>query len=730
MSFGSNDDNENDLPDWMKDLQSDDENDALENGEDFLSDAEDVPDWLEDDDASSSSAPESPEDDDDVPPWLEKIRDEEKAERPPFSSEPESSSSEDVEEDAWLKNIQAQYQHDQAEDSEEEAEEPFSGSTDEEADEISAVWGEDDEDSGWGPDDRTKDPITQAWEADTGTLVPQEGEEVPDWVSGLPTVEPKTEPIPDTQKPGDEEGEEVPPWLQDIRTKTTEETRPPDDVLPEFGLNPEEMFAESPEDEQVFEDAADEEETKPPAFDRPPSTTGSLLDWMEEMHPSETTEAGEEGAEGEGEGESRVYSEEDVSALFEDDDLPDWLGEEQELAAEEEGSQEPAISEIEDDSTLEKGELPTWLQAMRPVEAVTPDLPEDTAEVDVSEKKKETIGPLSGLSDVLPAEPGIVHFGSKPKPAAVFELTEQQKKYAHLLNTLVENEANYKPVEGRKVANPQQVLRWVIAVLLLSALFAVVWLNGDFLPLPEAGFPEENLAVVSMVNDLQAGDKVLVAFEYQPGLSGEMEAASSALMEHLLLQGTELVLVSTQPVGPGLAESFLQTKFSTSAYVTERQYANLGYVSGGTAGLLNFAVNPRQTVPNVAWSASPLDAVQSVADFAMVLVLTDDPDIARSWIEQVQPLLNGQSIPMVMVTSAQAEPLVYPYYLTEPRQVSGLVSGVSGGAYYETVISHSLARRYWDGYNVGLLLAVLIIAVGSIINLARNPLRGMPEGRS
>ncbi|MEJ2759033.1 MAG: hypothetical protein P8046_11180, partial [Anaerolineales bacterium] len=409
---------------------------------------------------------------------------------------------------------------------------------------------------------------------------------------------------------------------------------------------------------------------------------------------------------------------------------PDWLGEEEEILADEEGIQEPAASEPEDDSTLEKGELPTWLQAMRPVEAVTPDVPEDTAEVDVSEKKRETIGPLSGLSDVLPAEPDIVHFGSKPKPAAVFELTEQQKKYANLLSTLVEKEASYKPVEGRKVANPQQVLRWVIAVLLLSVLFAVVWLNGDFLPLPAEGFPEENLAVVSLVNELQGGDKVLVAFEYQPGLSGEMEAASSALMEHLLLQGTELVLVSTQPVGPGLAESFLQTKFSTSAYVSERQYANLGYVSGGTAGLLNFAISPRQTVPNMAWSASPLDVIQSVQDFAMVLVLTDDPDIARSWIEQVQPLLNGQSIPMVMVTSAQAEPLVYPYYLSDPRQVSGLVSGVSGGAYYETVISTSLARRYWDGYNVGLLLAVLIIAVGSIINLARNPLKGMPEGRS
>ncbi|MEJ2759039.1 MAG: hypothetical protein P8046_11210, partial [Anaerolineales bacterium] len=273
MGFGSNDDNENDLPDWMKDLQSDDDNDTFESGEDFLSDAEDVPDWLEDDDSGSFSAPEDSEEDEDIPPWLEKIREEEKTERPTFPSEPESISAEDVEEDAWLKNIQAQYQRDQTEESEDSGEKPFDRSIDEAEDEVSAVWGEDDGESG-GPDDANEDPITAAWEADTGTLVPQEDEEeVPDWVGGLRTVEPKTEPIPGAPKPSDEEGEEVPPWLQEIHSKTTEETRPPDDVLPEFGLNPEEMYAQSSEEPELSDAAPDEEEPQVPArSDLPPTT--------------------------------------------------------------------------------------------------------------------------------------------------------------------------------------------------------------------------------------------------------------------------------------------------------------------------------------------------------------------------------------------------------------------------------------------------------------------------
>ena len=116
------------------------------------------------------------------------------------------------------------------------------------------------------------------------------------------------------------------------------------------------------------------------------------------------------------------------------------------------------------------------------------------------------------------------------------------------------------------------------------------------------------------------------------------------------------------------------------------------------------------------------------------MVLTDDPDIARSWVEQVQPLLDpdgsGQGVPLVMVVSAQAQPLVYPYYYTSPRQISGLIGGVTGGAYYENVLGRAEAGRIWTAYNIGLVMAVLIIALGSIINLARNSLQGFSKGRS
>jgi hypothetical protein len=651
-----------------------------------------LPEWLKEGEGSAFTTPDDDEDEE-VPEWLANIR-------------REASALEDEGKEDWMESLQ-------------EDDQPEQALAPEEEDEISAAWGEVEPEAEEGS-------IVAQWEAETGTLHEEEedsGEIIPDWVRDLPSIEvfAETESKPQQPEAGErEEAKDIPDWLQEIRQKTTDETRPPEDVLPQFGLEPEDMYQESGAEEAPSQEEAEET----------PPTTGSLPTWLENLQTSGLVAPLEEGEE-EGE-EPPVYSEEEVSSLFEEDDLPDWLGEEVE-AVDKEPEEEPAEHPFPTEEELEKADLPSWLQAMRPVEAVTAaDADEEEGEPDQHEE--ERVGPLTGLRDVLPAEPHIVHFGTKPKPYKKFDLTESQKNYARLLESLVKKEAEFAPAQRRSVADPQQILRWVIAVVLLALLFAVVWLNGDFMPLPAEGFPDENLAVVSMVNELQAGERVLAAFEYQPGLAGEMQAASSALLEHLLLREVELVFVSTQPVGPGLAETFLQERFQESTYISEGGYTNLGYVSGGAAGLLSFASNPRQAKPEMSWSNPPLDAIQTVANFAMVVVITDDPDLARSWVEQVQPLLDegagGQRVPLVMVTSAQAEPLVYPYYLSEPKQVSGIVSGVGGGVYYETVISPALARRYWDAYNAGLVLAVLVVAVGSIINLARTSLNEKTKGRS
>ncbi len=137
--------------------------------------------------------------------------------------------------------------------------------------------------------------------------------------------------------------------------------------------------------------------------------------------------------------------------------------------------------------------------------------------------------------------------------------------------------------------------------------------------------------------------------------------------------------------------------------------------------MLNFVSNPRkaiirQSVGISVWEMPPLANINNLTDFSLVVVLTDDVERGRAWVEQASAPLNEASVPLLMAVSAQAEPVIYPYYAS--AQVDGLVSGLSGGATYERLQGQNgLGRKYWDAYSIGLLLAEILIVVGGAFSL-------------
>lgn len=755
MSFDGPSDSENDVPDWLKGLQPEEDDGG------FNPEPEKVPSWFEEEDTSDRTPTEQ---EGDVPEWLANIREQEgnasegEEEEEP-TPETGSLSREDKQEtEDWLENIRQKYARDtgQLELPEDFVEPDTSDYMDrvkalkeqdqpsepesEKADLVGGLQGDkiedlSGEDFDWGlPEEKAPAPETPAgiWD-EVPAAEDEEGDEGPDWLSGLPTFD--TESLKEAEAGPSPDEDEIPEWLQGMGAERAEpelpESGPDEEEPPDWlGSISQEQPAEPPvfesEDAQAAAEAVDEEYPDLPGE----PGEGSLPNWLDNLEF--TPESGDQELDGGG-ALVEDYSEEDVSSLlFEPDDLPDWLQEETPTEVEEsEPTPEPVeLPPLDDDDEIERGELPSWLQAMRPIEAVTAQVPEeieDTAEVG----DKERVGPLSGLTDVLPAEPHIVRFGTKALPVTGFELTEAQKSYAKILKEMVNAEAATPPVQRRGVAIPQQMLRWIIAILMMVIVFFGTWVISDMFALPAAGMPPEQLDVITRIDALPPNAQVLVAFEYQPGFSGEMEAATYAVIDHLLLRRVNLSFVSTLPTGPDLAERFLNAKMDHHPYVVQQQYANLGYISGGAAGLLNFAANPRSAINLVdengfsIWDQAPLNAIQNIRSYALVMVVTDDPDIARSWVEQVQPLLdpekNGTGTPLVMVVSAQAEPLVYPFYQSNPKQVAGLVSGVVGGAYYENVTgitsNQGTAENYWFAYNIAILIAVTLIGGISLINL-------------
>ena len=581
-------------------------------------------------------------------------------------------------------------------------------------------------------------------------------EQTPGWLSDLsesPRENEASEDVFAAEQPG--ESEQLPDWLDDIAQAPVE----PENFAPlAAAAGPEiepELPLELPESAgELPEWLADIPQEGPQAGGTGPFEGELELDEPEEVSPFSL------------EGESApdwlaAIPEEELSGLeggFEE--VPDWLSDlksrpieaaigsgmvgvarDEELGPDEGGEGDEAqyppesadwfgdegedegVRNLEVEAGLAMAALPSWLEAMRPVEDVAPSAPIK----DETEDHVESAGPLSGLRGALPAEPDVARLRKPPTYSSRLQVSDTQASHAEILQNIIKTEGLAQPIPAPPLISSQHVLRWVIsAILILAVLLPLIGVGGQA-PLPT--FTSETAQTNRIIRDLPPDSRVLLGFDYEPGLSGEMDAVADAVIDHLILRGAFLTLVSTSPTGPIVAERFLNTTQAEHNYTAGNQYINLGYIPGGRTGLLSFAESPQRTLPYTldgqpAWQTGtgaalpPLQGINALSDFDTVMVITEDPDTARDWIEQVQPGLgSGDSqTPLVMVISAQAEPMVRPYYQEAAGQVQGLVVGLRGGAAYTNLTGReNLPNQYWGAFGTGLAVVAITILVVSLL---------------
>ncbi len=675
---------DSELPTWLRDMEgekdeipsSEQEADALEwltqlRGED---EGESEPELSEAPDVETSPPFETEGED-----WLQRIRPEEKEalEEPKEPEEPEETEGpEEPTSDlpAWLDDF------DQGE--QEAASEPLA----DEQDEDLPAWFRAEQES--PAEEASATPDSQLPFREGEPEAEAEQEELPDWLKEEITDE--SIPSQDDSPPSQPESEADFDWSQEPRKPHQAEDQLSDD-LPDW------LSGEADSDEQIWTEEPDLEMEEGETL---PDLEAEEPEWLEaigteassDLIPSEKTES--------------------VSPFTEDDLEDDELFDAKELSSiitTEDESEE----EVED---LAPTDLPDWLQAMRPVEATESGGPDATERgVTVSS------GPLAGLRGVLLAEPEIAKIKKPPTFSAKLEVSKEQQAHIKILEELLATEGKADPIPSTPTVSSQRVLRWVIGLILILVIAFAVISSGQGAASAQADIPMEVQNSYALIDALAPGDPVLISCDYEPGMAGEMEVISSALMDHLMAKEAHLTLVSTSPTGPGLASHLLDRFKQDHSYASGHQYINLGYIPGGASGLLGFAKLPQRITPISydglnAWSAPPLAKINTLADFKLVIIISDNPDIARAWIEQVQPRLQGT--PFLVVASAQAEPILRPYYGEENAQVQGLVSGIPGAVSYEQKSNKPVwASAYQEALSLGLMTAVGAIALGGLINI-------------
>jgi hypothetical protein len=398
-------------------------------------------------------------------------------------------------------------------------------------------------------------------------------------------------------------------------------------------------------------------------------------------------------------------SNQDVDSLL-SSDMPDWFS-----GTEDRTEEKPPTEAIRDDS-LAPVELPAWVQAMRPVESVIAEAPS------VESQPTEKEGPLAGLRGVIPAAP----IGSALRPKAIslkLQASDEQQAGAALLEQILAGETNPKPLITTDFVASQRVVRWIVSGLFIIVLSTMIFLGTQSMPV-SAALPVQVSRVSDAIANIPQNSSVLVVLDYEPAVAGELEAVSGPMLDQMaLLRRPRLSFLSTSPNSSALVERLLRNTNITLPppigldYKTGADYLNIGYLPGGASGVFEFVESPN--------AAMPAAGINAIAEYAAVILLTDHSESARVWIEQLDARRRVDaslaSQPLLVAASAQAGPLLQPY--VSSRQITGMVSGLSDAARYEFVNSSrpGIARRYWDSFGVGLLMAIALIASGSLWSL-------------
>ncbi len=358
----------------------------------------------------------------------------------------------------------------------------------------------------------------------------------------------------------------------------------------------------------------------------------------------------------------------------------------------EEAPAEPAREQEEDEPEQESvaadqpqearaGGLPPWLDSAEH-EAEDEGGPEQVPALPTKE-----LGPGAPRADwpaeAIPIEPS-VGVPYRAREHAALPATSSDEAAAELFAQAASEEVHASP---QAVPIPSRArgmapwLRGLIAFVVLAAvLAAMLWPLG---PLPAAGAPAPVVEADETVGRLPVGSVVLVAFEYDAGLAGEMQPVAEAYLHHLLDREALVLVVSTQPEGAALADMALDRVLPAHSARYGEQVLNLGYVPGGEAAVRALATSLK-VVPTEWREGRPIadfpvvEGTGGAREMALIVVLGRDLLSVQRWIEQVGA---PYGTPLVAGVPALAEPTLGPYRVT--GQLRGVVAGLGGAAAYE-----------------------------------------------
>jgi hypothetical protein len=239
-------------------------------------------------------------------------------------------------------------------------------------------------------------------------------------------------------------------------------------------------------------------------------------------------------------------------------------------------------------------------------------------------------------------------------------------------------------------------------LLLVVALGAALLAGLDDRLMLESADDVTARAVTAAFDAMPDDALVLVGFDPDVGTYAEIRPTVRAVLADLLNRGATLAVVSLTPDGRALALAELARMDRAEA--NPRQLMDLGFLPGAEAALVALARGID------GGSQDPIRAdLPSAPDLAVVIGGIDLGP--RSWVEQVQPRIDG--MPIVVVAPTVLLPELEPYRAS--GQLAALIGTPRDGAAYRAHAELGRLERMVDpsaGPSPAAILLGLLVAIG------------------
>ncbi|HUG93413.1 MAG TPA: hypothetical protein VML55_21420 [Planctomycetaceae bacterium] len=269
--------------------------------------------------------------------------------------------------------------------------------------------------------------------------------------------------------------------------------------------------------------------------------------------------------------------------------------------------------------------------------------------------------------------------------------------------------------------------RWIFLLMALAVAVPI---------LAQAQFPEIPTQLAQDTFDeierLEEGDRVLMAFDFDPASEGELGPMATAFVRHAAEKKLKMYFLALWPVGPQMIDEAINKVIRADfpQLVYGEDYVNLGF-KPGQEGVIKVIITDFRGLYTTDDRGTNVDLIPMMRGVANVQAMDLIVNVSagypgtKEWVQYAVTPYPDKVRMVAGVTGVQA-PLFYPYI---PEQLPGMLGAIKGAAEYEALVVEKydlqLGRepdpKYLDGRRrmgpqlVAHLLMVCLIFAGNVV---------------